>query len=202
MPLAGALANLRARIRSDAASMSGKALKRRLREAAGDDDCDGIDAALHLARDFEGTLNSRDFVGATALHWAARRGRARAVGHLLRLGAKVCLSDAQQSPLLVLAECGSEDAYAIVPALVAAAPWQLVHTDSMGNTPLDRARYCGNKRMVSALKEAHGAAGEGFDAPPPKKRGYFARLFFGHPQLEDDAEFSLLSPGLGEPVGA
>ena len=42
---------------------------RQLRDAAGDNDPAGIDAALESAKDFAGILNNGDFVGKTALHW-------------------------------------------------------------------------------------------------------------------------------------
>jgi hypothetical protein len=125
--------------------------ERWVREAAGNDDVEGIDAALDAAKDKDEALNKGDFVGRTALHWAAGRGRADAVRHLLALGARVKLSGNQASPLHDLAASGSPNAPALVQDLLAAAPWQLTHRDNMGHYPVDKARDVGDKSMALAL---------------------------------------------------
>jgi ankyrin repeat protein len=66
-----------------------KGRSRALREAAGANNIAGIDAALAGSTEFKALLNSGDYIGKTALHWAAGRGRIEAVRHLLLLGAKV-----------------------------------------------------------------------------------------------------------------
>ena len=129
-------------------------VSRWVREAAGNDDVEGIDAALDASKDKDEALNKGDFVGRTALHWAAGRGRADAVRHLLALGARVRLSGNQASPLHDLAASGSPNAPALVQELVEAAPWQLTYKDNTGAMPVDRAKSAGQRQMVRALESA------------------------------------------------
>lgn len=181
----------------------GKRKSRALRDAAGDNDPHGIDAALENAQDFEGVLNSGDFVGKTALHWAAGRGRVEAVRHLLKLGAKMKTADNLQTPLHALAESGAEGAFVLVEELVLAAPWALRATDIMHNTALDRAKYVKNKEMVRAILSMYDSEEEALPgvanessaaADAPKKRGYFSTMLFGKSKDEEDGSvsFSLL----------
>jgi ankyrin repeat protein len=182
-------------------SGGGKRRARALRDAAGDNDPHGIDAALAGVAEYEldKLLNSRDFVGKTALHWAAGRGRVEAVRHLLQLGAKVKTADNQCTPLHTLAESGALGAHVLVAELVTAAPWILKHSDMMHNTALDRAKYVKNKDMIQALLAMYGAEGgvandtESGSAAGPKKRGYFSTLLFGKSKEQEASEgFSLL----------
>lgn len=181
---------------------SKRARARQLREAAGNNDPAGIDAALDGLKDidFERTLNSGDFVGTTALHWAARRGRLEGTRHLLKLGAKIKTADNFQTPLHMLAESGAEGAHVLVEELVNAAPKILKAKDNMQNTALDRAKYLKNTEMVNAILSLYSAeereANEA-DMSTRKSRGYFTTLLFGK-QREDEedssATFSLLKP--------
>lgn len=197
----------------NATMSSGKRKARALRDAAGDNDPHGIDAALENAQDFEGVLNSGDFVGKTALHWAAGRGRVEAVRHLLKLGAKIKTADNLQTPLHALAESGAEGAFVLVEELVLAAPWVLRATDMMQNTALDRARYVKNKEMVRAILSMYGSeegavpgvaneAESSAAAVAPKKRGYFSTMFFGKSKDDEDGSvnFSLLNKDRGDGV--
>jgi len=126
--------------------------ERWVREAAGNDDVEGIEFALDAGKDRERLLNKGDFVGRTALHWAAGRGRPDAVRHLLSLGARVKMSASQATPLHDLAASGSPNAPALVDELLAAAPWQLTHRDCLGHYPVDKARDVGDKKMAHALE--------------------------------------------------
>lgn len=185
----------------------GKRKARALRDAAGDNDPLGIDAALENAQDFDGILNSGDFVGKTALHWAAGRGRVEAVRHLLKLGAKMKTADNLQTPLHALAESGAEGAFVLVEDLVRAAPWALRATDMMHNTALDRAKYLKHQEMVQAILSMYSPeeravpggvaneAGSSFAAVAPKKRGYLSTMLFGRSKAEEaeaSDSFSLL----------
>ena len=82
-------------------------VSRWVREAAGNDDVEGIDAALDAASNKDEALNKGDIMGRTALHWAAGRGRVDAVRHLLALGARVKISGMHHTPLHDLAESGA-----------------------------------------------------------------------------------------------
>ena len=128
--------------------------ERWVREAAGNDDVEGIDAALDAAKDRERLLNKGDFVGRTALHWAAGRGRVDAVRHLLALGVRVKISGMHHTPLHDLAESGAAAAPMLVQELVEAAPWQLTYKDNTGAMPVDRAKSAGQRQMVRALESA------------------------------------------------
>jgi len=173
---------------------------RALREAAGNDDPEGIDEALARGAKIDVT----DMVGRTALHWAAGRGRVAATRHLLQLGARVKLADNQQTALHLLADSGSREGAVLVELLVQAAPWALTATDSLGNTPLDRAKRGKNQEMVAAIMGALAVASGGSlvandlldtaAAGPKKKRGYFATMLFGK-VTEDSDHFSLLTQG-------
>ena len=123
-----------------------------VREAAGNDDVEAIDSALDAASDRDAALNKGDISGRTALHWAAGRGRADAVRHLLALSARVRLSSTHQTPLHDLACSGAACAPSLVDDLVAAAPWQLTHRDCLGHYPVDKARDVGDEKMAHALE--------------------------------------------------
>tara|TARA_B100000768_G_scaffold134020_1_gene124791 strand:- start:176 stop:709 length:534 start_codon:yes stop_codon:yes gene_type:complete len=125
-----------------------------VREAAGNDDVEAIDSALDAASDRDAALNKGDISGRTALHWAAGRGRADAVRHLLSLGARVRLSSTHQTPLHDLACSGAACAPSLVDDLVAAAPWQLTRKDITGCMPVERAKNAGYTAVVRALEAA------------------------------------------------
>ena len=125
-----------------------------VREAAGNDDVEGIDAALDAASNKDEALNKGDIMGRTALHWAAGRGRADAVRHLLALGVRVKISGMHHTPLHDLAESGAAAAPTLVQELVEAAPWQLTYKDNTGAMPVDRAKSAGQRQMVRALESA------------------------------------------------
>ena len=125
-----------------------------VREAAGNDDVEAIDSALDAASDRDAALNKGDISGRTALHWAAGRGRADAVRHLLSLGARVRLSSTHQTPLHDLACSGAACAPSLVDDLVAAAPWQLTKKDITRCMPVERAKNAGYTALVRALEAA------------------------------------------------
>mmetsp|Transcript_14452 Transcript_14452/g.23760 ORF Transcript_14452/g.23760 Transcript_14452/m.23760 type:complete len:186 (+) Transcript_14452:292-849(+) len=177
-----------------------KGRSRALREAAGANNIAGIDAALAGSTEFKALLNSGDYIGKTALHWAAGRGRIEAVRHLLLLGAKVRKADNQQTPLHLLAESGADGASVLVEELVQAAPWSLRHTDMLQNTALERARHSKNAEMVRELLAQYdqeegfaneNEAGRFGAAAQPATRGYLTTLFFGKKE-EANAGFQLL----------
>ncbi len=107
--------------------------------------------------------DTRDTVGQTALHLAAREGQAEVVRVLLDAGADVdAVANQGMTPLACAVECESlEESGQIAPearqrvvTLLLAAGADLRHRDDRGRNIEDLARQCRDDRVLALLRAA------------------------------------------------